>query len=312
VATPKQDDSTPGLDEIAARLERLTGQPHVSEEYVRFRIDLLKAQWAVRQALAGALFTGHRTEAAGAMAAGPGGMESTPPGPALTPDAVPWDPRMLDSLFAAICQSAARHGRQTEDIQRLVAAVEGDPALLEVLARSAGFGPDMDTLESMARQARVFVDALLFVGRALAAPFVAEAAWRLSAARGGMPGGTDTHGRCRMCGSPPAIARLRREDGRRVLSCGLCGASWEYVRLACPTCENRDRETLTLLRASETDARWVEACERCMSYIKTVDERKLPLGETIIPVVEETATLHLDLLAEKEGYIRRLPYAMSG
>jgi hypothetical protein len=29
-------------------------------------------------------------------------------------------------------------------------------------------------------------------------------------------------------------------------------------------------------------------------------------------VIEETATLHLDLLAEREGYIRRLPYALSG
>jgi hypothetical protein len=32
----------------------------------------------------------------------------------------------------------------------------------------------------------------------------------------------------------------------------------------------------------------------------------------VLPVVEEAATLHLDLLAEREGYIRRVPYALSG
>jgi FdhE protein len=108
------------------------------------------------------------------------------------------------------------------------------------------------------------------------------------------------------------LAKLRREDGRRILYCGLCGTSWESTRLACPWCGTPDREALNLLRLSEGDPRWIETCESCRGYIKTVDERKLPFGETIIPVVEETATLHLDLLAEREGYIRRLPYVLSG
>jgi len=32
----------------------------------------------------------------------------------------------------------------------------------------------------------------------------------------------------------------------------------------------------------------------------------------VFPVVEEAATLHLDLLAEREGYIRRVPYVLAG
>jgi FdhE protein len=73
-----------------------------------------------------------------------------------------------------------------------------------------------------------------------------------------------------------------------------------------------DRESLGVLRLDDADAHWIETCERCKGYIKTVDERKLPEGETVLPVVEEAATLHLDLLAEREGYIRRVPYALSG
>ena len=76
--------------------------------------------------------------------------------------------------------------------------------------------------------------------------------------------------------------------------------------------ETKDRESLGVLRLDDADPRWVETCERCKGYIKTVDERKLPEGETVFPVVEEAATLHLDLLAEREGYIRRVPYVLAG
>ena len=307
------DNATYGLDEIVARLEALIGQPHVAEEYVRFRIDLLKAQWAVRQSVARAAPPAPHLERAATKAAGPGEKEKElmPGEPAIDPGAVLFDPGLLRSLFSDICASAARHGRQTEDTQRLVAAVEDNPALLEALVRKAAFGPAMEDLESLARETRVFVDALLFVGRALAAPFVAEAARRVRVGGSATAPATEARGRCGLCGSPPAIAKLRRGDGRRVLYCGLCGMSWEFARLACPWCGTSDREALSLLRLSEGGPRWIETCGSCRGYIKTVDERKLPLGETIIPVVEETATLHLDLLAEKEGFIRRLPYVLS-
>jgi FdhE protein len=301
-----------GLDEIVARLEALIGQPHVSEEYIRFRIDLLKAQWAVRQALAGAAQPTSHPGPTRRTTPDQNRTDSSTTRPDLEPNTIPFDPGLLQSAFAAICRSVAQRGRATEDIQRLAAAVEGSPALLEELARKAAFGPEMEYLESLARETRVFVDALLFVGRALAAPFVAEAARRAGPGSGATAAATEARGRCRMCGSPPTLAKLRREDGRRILYCGLCGTSWEFTRLACPWCETADREALNLLRLSEGDPRWIETCESCRGYIKTVDERKLPLGETIIPVVEETATLHLDLLAEREGYIRRVPYVLAG
>jgi hypothetical protein len=193
-------------------------------------VDLLKAQWAVREALAGATPPTPHLEPAGAMAAGLGGTELTPRAPVLEPAAVLFDAGLLRSLFSAICASAAQRGRRTEDTQRLVAAVEDNPALLEDLARKAAFGPAMEGLESLARETRVFIDALLFVGRALAGPFVAEAVQRIPPCWGGATGETDEGGRCSMCGSPPAIAQLRRGDGRRILYCGLCGTRWRGGR----------------------------------------------------------------------------------
>lgn len=156
------------------------------------------------------------------------------------------------------------------------------------------------------------MDALLFVGRALAAPFVAEAARRIEAGAGAAEAGAESRARCGRCGSPPPVARLRREDGRRIRTCGPCGTSWAFTRLACPWGEDCDHAALGVLRFSETDARWVEVCEQCMGCIKTVDERRLPAGEPFVPVLEESATLRLDPLAEKEGCIRRLPYVLSG
>jgi FdhE protein len=289
------------LNEVVTRLQGLLGRPHVSAEYVVFRIDLLQAQRTVRAALAGNPSPAREPTCAVA-----------PPRSALEPDDLHFNPGLLEFLFRAICDSTARQGRETEDIRILASAVQADARLLETLVQQAAFGPDMDGLESLARQLRVLPDVLLFVGRALAAPFFAEAVQRAVAHPQATGGATQTSGRCGMCGSPPSLATLRREDGRRILTCGLCGTTWEFARLACPWCETQDRGAFTLLRLSPEDPRWIEACERCRGYIKTVDERRLPVGEPILPVVEEAATLHLDLLAEREGFIRRLPYVLSG
>ncbi|HSD50421.1 MAG TPA: formate dehydrogenase accessory protein FdhE [Candidatus Methylomirabilis sp.] len=297
------DVRTQDLKAILGRLEALLDRPDLSAPYVRFRIDLLKAQWAVRESLA-------TTNAPAAC--------MTPTGntlrnhPALDLDALPFDPGLLQSAFATLCDGAARHGHQTEDIRLLREAVQTDPSLLPRLVRKSASEPDQEYLESLARQLRVLPDVLLFIGRALAAPVVAEAVRRFGPHPQVRCVATETPGRCRMCGSPPTMATLRREDGRRILTCGLCGTGWEFPRLACPWCGTRDREALSILRLSPEDPRWIEACESCRGYIKTVDERRLPVGEPVLPVVEEAATLHLDLLAEREGYLCRLPYVLSG
>jgi formate dehydrogenase accessory protein FdhE len=285
--------------EIAARLRALIGQPQVSEAYVRFRIDLLAAQQAARLAVAEMALASSRS----------GSVPSARFPVRATDVAFPAD--LLGRLLQAIRAAAAAHGRETEDIQRLSAAAEADPAVLPTLAAAAAFGPDLEALESLARRWQVYVDALLFVGRALAAPCVAEAVRVCAPNAGARASETEAH-RCPACGSPPTIARLRRADGLRLLTCGLCGSEWEAVRLACACCGTLDRASLGVLRLDDADARWAETCERCKGYIKTVDQRKLAEGEMVFSVVEEAATLHLDLLAEREGYIRRVPYVLAG
>lgn len=291
------------------RLEALVGHEHVSEEYVRFRIDLLKAQWAVRHALTGASPV---SQSAGRTRPHRDDTKRQPHEPALEPDAILFDRGLLQALLAALRDAAARPPRRSADLSRLATAVDSEPALLTELARKAAFGPDQAYLDSLAGRLEVSAEALLFFGRALAAPFVAAAARNIGKDVDHGGGVTGAPGHCALCGSPPAMAKLRRDDGKRILFCSLCDNSWEFTRLTCPYCGSRDREALMFLRPAETDPRWIETCDECKRYIKTVDARRLPEGEPIIPVVEEAATLHLDLLAEREGYARRLPYTACG
>jgi formate dehydrogenase accessory protein FdhE len=298
VPESEKDTGWDGSGDVTARLQALIGQPHVSEAYVRFRLDMLAAQRAARSALADT------------VPASSGSDRATAPVPLNRTD-VAFPAGILATLFNAMSASAARHGQETADLQRLSAGVATDPERLQTLAAAAAFEPDLVALESLAREWGVLVDALLFVGRALAAPCVAEAVRARTVDGGKRIVEAATH-RCPACGSAPSVARLRRADGRRVLTCGLCGSEWEAVRLACACCGTLEQAQLGVLRLGDANARWVETCEGCKGYIKTVDERRLPEGEVVLPIVEESATLHLDLLAEREGYIRRVPYVMPG
>ena len=80
----------------------------------------------------------------------------------------------------------------------------------------------------------------------------------------------------------------------------------EFPRLQCPFC---DAENQVRMISPGPDApRWVESCAACKSYLKMVDERKLPAETEVIPLVEEVATLYLDFIAEKQGCRPTLPY----
>ncbi len=285
---------------ILARLEALRGQQYVSDAYVGFRIELVEAQRVVRQALVTAA-NGRST---------PLGPQAEPAGVPLTRETVVFDRKLLRELLTATCIAAANHGQKSDDLRHIADAAAAEPDFLQTLAQAAAFGPDQSALEALARRWGIYPEALLFVGRVTAAPFVAHAVATRKGSGDVTPTGAEPH-RCPACGSPPSIARLRRADGRRLLTCSLCGSEWEAVRLGCACCGTQERAALGVLRLADLDPRWIETCETCHGYIKTVDERRLAEGETVFPVVEEAATLHLDLLAEREGYIRRVPYVLS-
>jgi FdhE protein len=106
---------------------------------------------------------------------------------------------------------------------------------------------------------------------------------------------------CPICGSRAGMAELCGEEGRRSLSCSTCSFSWPFKRLQCPYCGNEETEKLSYFVAGDGPTR-VDICKACSRYIKTRDSRK---GNADVPMdVEDLLTIHLDLLAAKEGFER--------
>jgi FdhE protein len=111
-------------------------------------------------------------------------------------------------------------------------------------------------------------------------------------------------GYCPICGSLPSLSLLKEEVGKRYLICSYCGYQWRIDRLFCPFCNNKDQESLRYLFAEGEEAYRIDLCDKCQQYIKTIDYRKIEESD---PVLEDLATLHLDILASQKGYKRPIP-----
>lgn len=108
-------------------------------------------------------------------------------------------------------------------------------------------------------------------------------------------------GYCPVCGSRAGMAELSGEEGKRYLCCSACNFRWMFKRLQCPYCNNEDVQKMSYFMAGEGATR-VDTCGACSRYIKTRDSRK---GNGEVPLdVEDLLTMHLDLLAAREGFER--------
>ena len=83
--------------------------------------------------------------------------------------------------------------------------------------------------------------------------------------------------------------------------CSLCATEWDYRRVVCPACGEQDDHKLAVYTAKEFSHVRVEACDACHSYIKTVDLTK---DGHAVPVVDELATIPLNLWAAEHGYLK--------
>lgn len=106
---------------------------------------------------------------------------------------------------------------------------------------------------------------------------------------------------CPFCGSRAGMAELSGEGGQKRLCCSTCQQLWNYKRLKCPYCGCEDLDKLSYFTAGEGTTR-VDTCKGCSRYIKTRDQRSA--GEDVPLEAEDLLTIHLDLLATKEGFER--------
>jgi len=109
-----------------------------------------------------------------------------------------------------------------------------------------------------------------------------------------------SEGYCPICGREPKIGEIRDDEGTRYLFCNQCGFEWGYRRIKCPFCGNEEQQTLAYFTIEEDDRYRVDVCNECKRYIKILDFRDTK--EKADMDVEDIATLHLDMLANDEGY----------
>lgn len=112
--------------------------------------------------------------------------------------------------------------------------------------------------------------------------------------------------RCVVCGDRPVVAVLREHGhgARRSVVCGFCLAEWVVPRVECVWCGETRFDKLSNYRADEFPTARIDTCESCRTYIKTID---LARDGTAVPVVDDLATLALDLWARQQGYTRCRP-----
>jgi len=106
---------------------------------------------------------------------------------------------------------------------------------------------------------------------------------------------------CPLCGARPIVGVLRSEgDGaKKSLVCMLCAHEWAFRRIYCPSCGEEREPQMAFYSAPEIAHVRVDVCDTCHTYLKSVDLTKMGLA---VPIVDELATIPLDLWAREHGY----------
>jgi formate dehydrogenase accessory protein FdhE len=106
---------------------------------------------------------------------------------------------------------------------------------------------------------------------------------------------------CPLCGGKPAVGVLRSEgDGaKKSLICMLCAHEWAFRRIYCPACGEEREPQMAYYSAPEIAHVRVDVCDTCHTYLKSIDLTKTGLA---VAVVDEIATIPLDLWAREHGY----------
>jgi formate dehydrogenase accessory protein FdhE len=106
---------------------------------------------------------------------------------------------------------------------------------------------------------------------------------------------------CPLCGGKPVVGVLRSEgDGaKKSLICMLCAHEWNFRRIYCPACGEEREPQMAFYSAPEIAHVRVDVCDTCHTYLKSIDLTKTGLA---VPVVDELATIPLDLWASEHGY----------
>jgi formate dehydrogenase maturation protein FdhE len=273
----------PSAERDIAALERVLQKPPrgIAPAYIQMRLSLRRAQAVAEQSL----------------------LERRSSGPVeyilpVTIEQLPLDDQILLDLLAKIEEVAIEDSPILDYIAALKARATDQSISLSDVIRSLLGGANIDNLPIELGPAAQ--SSMLY---SLVAPFYREFYRRIGyevseQSESGVSGEVAI---CPVCAASPALGKLRREDGRLLLWCARCDAEWLFPRIQCPACGTRDQEHLEIVHLDNDDLRWFIACNSCHSYLKCIDERKVPGTDPISAFAEDTQGLILDLFAAQQN-----------
>jgi FdhE protein len=109
--------------------------------------------------------------------------------------------------------------------------------------------------------------------------------------------------RCPVCGFFPLASTIEAgvpASGVRYVHCALCGTAWHHLRAQCIHCASEKDLAYYGLDGKETAVK-AETCSACGCYLKVLYREKNP---RLDPLIDDLATLSLDLLLAEQGYRR--------
>jgi FdhE protein len=215
--------------------------------------------------------------------------------PVLAGSTVSIPPASIRGLVKRLIRAAENGG--TPKMRTLQAVRAADLDVLTLFAASVG--QDRGRLEEIAGVYRADAEAFEAVMALVAVPFLHACRRRWAASL--PPAWTD--GFCPLCGSWPAFAEMRGIERSRHFRCGRCASEWHSRLLCCPYCASTNHDELVTLVPEKTGASCaVDACKRCLGYVKTLTRLQGCPPDAVL--LEDLATVAFDVAALEQGYSR--------
>lgn len=206
-----------------------------------------------------------------------------------------WDALYIDwPIFQTLFQKAATAiGEQTEPSYKGLKDVAFDIPVLQEIAKAWYEG---SSLSSWANTYDIAEELLSAAVHCAIRPFLAAKAKALSES---IAQEKWRRRYCPVCNGKPDFAFIDKEKGARWLLCSRCDTGWLFQRLECPYCGNTDQNELAYF-TDDTELYRLYICQRCHSYLKSIDLRKTD-SEILLPL-ERVMTVDMDRQGQEKGY----------
>ena len=199
--------------------------------------------------------------------------------------------RLLDRLLRIACRSGSPKLATLEPARRAAF----DPLTLF----EASLCQQSDRLEQAAALLCADPEALQAIAALVPVPFLHACNRRWASVKSG----SWTEGYCPICGAWPTFAEVRGIERSRYFRCGRCGGEWQARCLFCAYCGMTDhRELASLLPEKSGASGVIDACKRCLGYVKTFTTLQgTPPAKVLL---DDLATVDFDVAALEQGYRR--------